>query len=298
LNRETLRKIGLKKYLKNNIIDTSAEVDKICIDVGLSTEAPYSGMWLSNDPERCVIGIEPLELHWDGLNGKLDVGDVGTRWPTTRLNTNSIIFRNSKLSNISNRFFGLTCAIDDVLKPEKRSFYHMHNPGSSSLLKPSELHTSSIKKVETVQCVSLQDILDYVDWEKFKFIEHVKIDCEGHELSVIKSIGKYLKKIVFFTIEMSEFNQGHWEEQCDPVEIMHILCNNGFRCFKIDDGNSLWLNEEIARRNKTKWLGWIERQGRPAVLIKDSDTSIIYYHDFIDEVDLSSHYVFMEEDRK
>jgi len=32
LNRETLRKIGLKKYLKNNIIDTSAEVDKICID--------------------------------------------------------------------------------------------------------------------------------------------------------------------------------------------------------------------------------------------------------------------------
>lgn len=281
LSKNVLRRIGLKKYLKNNVIETLDATTKICIDVGLSETAPYSGMWLSNDSDRCVLGIEALQWNWERLGGPEYDKSASLRWPIVRLDTNSIIFEDTKLIDISNRFFGLSCAIDDIPRPKKREFYHMHEAGSSSLLKPSEKHTSSIKEVETVQCVSLQDILEYVDWNKFKFIEHIKIDCEGHDAAVIRSLGKYLKKTIFLTFEMSAANQGHWEQQVDPTETMHFLRNNNFHCFRYDGSNSLWVNG--ACKPALKWIGWIEGKGRQTALVVDPQTSLVYYCDMIRE---------------
>ena len=97
-------------------------------------------------------------------------------------------------------FFGLECAIDNITSPEPKTFYHMEEQGSSSLLKPSDIHPHSIKKTETVQCVSLNDICDYIDWEKFQVIEHLKVDCEGHDLEVIKSMRGYIERVVFYNL--------------------------------------------------------------------------------------------------
>ena len=107
LDESVLEKIGLDKYIENDVIKTLESSRKICIDVGLSYSAPNSGAWLLNDSERCVIAIEPLAWHWEGLNGAYDddKNDPGEGWAVPRLNTNSIYVGGKQVVNIENKFF-------------------------------------------------------------------------------------------------------------------------------------------------------------------------------------------------
>ena len=291
LNKKIRKKIGLEKYLNpsHEFIDTPEHCKKISIDVGLSDTAPHTGIWLANDPERCVVGIEPLEHHWEGLRGERDYSciDESSRWPVVRLNKNSVIFNNEEICQITNpsapgashKFFGLSCAIDNISKPAQKKFYHMYEPGTSSLLKPTDKHSSAIKKIETVQCVSLQDILDYIDWEKFKVIEHLKVDCEGNDFEVLKSVGKYLEKIIFITCEASAHNVGHWHQQADRLDIFHWMKDKGFGCFSHDGGDAIFINEKISRTfGRPKGMGWIENMGLPrGMLVVLPTDPFVYY---------------------
>ena len=36
---------------------------------------------------------------------------------------------------------------------------------------------------------------------RYEYIEHVKIDCEGHDMEVIKSCGDLIDKVAVFTVE-------------------------------------------------------------------------------------------------
>ena len=36
-----------------------------------------------------------------------------------------------------------------------------------------------------VETYSLEHLLDQVDWERFKYIEHIKTDCEGKDFDVV-----------------------------------------------------------------------------------------------------------------
>jgi FkbM family methyltransferase len=247
LDKEIADKIGLTKYLKNGVIDTPDQCVKLCIDVGLSETAPNSGTWFANDPHRCVIGIEPLEYCWERLRGKHDEGkDYTVGYPAVRIDPCEVHIANKKIIDIPNRFYGLQCAVDNILFPQEKTFYHMVNEGGSSLLKPSDKHDSEIKKLEKVQCVSLKDILDHVDWKKFKVIEHLKIDCEGHDLEVIKSAEKYLDRIVFITFEMSQHNKGHWEGHYDFEEANHYMQHKGFNPVRYDHGDIVYINRKLS----------------------------------------------------
>lgn len=39
--------------------------------------------------------------------------------------------------------------------------------------------------------------------DRYEYIEHVKIDCEGHDIEVLKSCGDLIDKVAVFTIEDS-----------------------------------------------------------------------------------------------
>ena len=76
--------------------------------------------------------------------------------------------------------------------------------GASSLLKHNSSHPqgNDIEAVFEVNTISLKSILDYIPWDRFKYIEHIKTDCEGYDYTVVKSIGEYLDRIVYISSEM------------------------------------------------------------------------------------------------
>tara|TARA_R110000796_G_scaffold207389_1_gene323697 strand:+ start:16 stop:942 length:927 start_codon:yes stop_codon:yes gene_type:complete len=308
MNKETMDKIGLSKYLENGVIKTPDNCTKICVDVGLSETAPNSAVWMKNDPRRCVVGIEPLEYNWGKLNGTdgteepsiesvdgKELEHYGTDftagYPAIRTKSQSVyttVDGTGERTLIKDKFYGLQCAIDNIDTPEEKLFYHMNEEGSSSLLKPSEKHESSIKKIEKIQCVNLNSILSHIDWEKFKFIEHLKIDCEGHDLEVIKSAEDYLERIVFITYEMSTHNEGHWEGHYNFEDSKHYLTSKGFVPIRYDGGNMVCFNAKLLEESEYDFefyrIGYIRHRGdahTPFVINKK--TSTVYYADVLFE---------------
>ena len=307
LSNKIAKKIGLEKYFKKrdgyslNLIESLASSKKLCVDVGLSEVAPNAATWLLNDPDRCVIGVEPLDYNWERLEGKHDSGkdDIGDGWPAIRIgeeSQNVVVTKNPSL-DIRGRFFGIKCAIDNVSIPEEKEFYHMEEAGGSSLLKPNDNHTGDIKKVEKVQCVSLSDILDHVDWRQFgNYIEHLKVDAEGHDLEVLKSAGQYLENTIFVSFEMSNNNEDKWDDQYSWEDAIHYMTNKGFAMLHFDGGNIVWLNRRfdafLKHNNWHRKMGHYvqDPQGRAALrlntslpLIVDPIRGLSYWYDMLHE---------------
>jgi hypothetical protein len=92
-------------------------------------------------------------------------------------------------------------ALSNVENNIKKKFYKMINDaGTSSLLEPINL--GPIKEIIDIDCYSLKYFLDFFPWDRFEYIEYIKIDAQGSDLDIIKSAGDYLKeKVVFITAE-------------------------------------------------------------------------------------------------
>ena len=270
IDPETMKEINMHKFLSKNVIKTSDEAKKICIDVGLAGAAPHSALWLYTDSSRCSLGIEPLQIHWDALNGVFDedhdLVDENTtedeEWdpvsgkpppmklPAIRLNKNAVIYKNKKVCNIENRFFDIKCAIDNIEDIRMSNFYRLINSGASSLLEPniSSLAADNpqrkVEEIEKIKCLSLEKILDYVDWRKFEVIEHLKVDCEGKDLEVIKSIGHYMDKVVFLTHEASPHSDGFWHNENTIEQLIEHMKNLGFLPVGDTGGDLIWVNQK------------------------------------------------------
>ena len=174
------KETGLSDLLDDNQkLIIPERINHIRIDVGLAGNAPNAAMWLRQTNDRLVIGIEPVELHWEHLRGRINFGD---------------------------RFLPIKGAIDDVNEPTKQTFYIMESTGASSLLKTTDTHPQKLESEITVNTFSLKFILDHIPWDRFDYIEHIKTDCEGHDFAAVKSLGEYASKVMFIT---SEVPDGH-----------------------------------------------------------------------------------------
>ena len=205
--------------------DGKLKIDKdlksIKIDVGLAGEAPNSAIWLSETPDRFVLGIEPLPYHWkmiENLETSQSLRPYPEDFKIVQREEGVVKLNRKVVCSIGNRFAKLECAIDDV-KEEKYKDFHMMDrrggaSGSSSLLRPSKHHPHSTEEIIKVKTISLEKILDHVDWDRFPFIEQIKTDCEGKDFDVVRSIGKYLDRVLFITSEMTN-NTHHWHDSCD-----------------------------------------------------------------------------------
>ena len=224
----------------------------INIDVGLAGEAPHSAIWLSENDDRFVIGIEPLSYHWRMLKDfekSKSIRPYPTDFKIIQLDEGVVKLNRENISEIGDRFCGLQCAVDNVEEISEMDFYMMDPTdgasGSSSLLKPTEKHPRFVEKVVKTPVVSLEMILDHVDWERFPFIEHIKTDCEGKDFDVVKSIGKYLDRVVFMTSEMSSDNIGHWEGQNDGWDLYNLLIDEGFVVLEIIGADATFVNMKL-----------------------------------------------------
>jgi hypothetical protein len=74
--------------------------------------------------------------------------------------------------------------------------------GTSSLYKPVNPILGPVKSKIKVPVYSLKHFFDLFPWDRFEYIDYIKIDAQGADLDIIKSAGDYLKeKVVFITAE-------------------------------------------------------------------------------------------------
>lgn len=178
-----------------NFIDqidfTNPNIKKIKIDIGLSYNVPQSKVWLDHDSDLMVIGFEPNPENINSIRS----GNIQKRHPCHSDPINP--------EYINTRFFLIPIALGNVQNVEYLDFYCMKkDSGTSSLLKPIDLSLGEIKDIVKVPVYSLKHFFDVFPWDKFEYIEYIKIDAQGYDLEILKGAGDYLKeRVVYITAE-------------------------------------------------------------------------------------------------
>lgn len=158
-------------------------VTSIKIDIGLSGNAPQSKVWIEANPNTLIFGFEPLSM-----NIKM-ISEATSTWPI-KLNPR----------DIGRNIFIIPVALSSkTLGHKMKMKITDKDSGSSSLLDSTNLLQSTW---EYVPVFKLDDFLDFIDLERFEFIEYVKIDAQGMDFEVIRGAIKYLDKICFITAEL------------------------------------------------------------------------------------------------
>lgn len=180
----------------------------------------------------------------------------------------------SNVDSVKKRFLNriiYNCAVFD--EEGTRPFYHCNYPRCSSLFRPdpdmvkyfvrkSRLgshghHRLDVKEIEDVKCMRLDTIISELNID-FDFI---KIDTQGAEFQVIKSLGKYLNtQIVGMKVEL--FRKRLYQDIVLYPKVNKFLNNNGFvRVKKFNknriDGDFLYLRKDFnddVKRDKIKLI--------------------------------------------
>jgi FkbM family methyltransferase len=206
----------MQKYIDFSKIPSC--VNKIKIDVGLSYGAPQSQKWFEHDKEALyVFGFEPntecLQI--------LHAGNIQNK-------------HHSHGKSIENKYlFNNLCiipvALSDVKSETSMLFYEMQNDcGTSSLHKPNEHILGSVKKITTVPVFSLKHFFDIFDWDRFPYIEYIKIDAQGSDYNILLSAGEYLKERVVYITAEPECVQYENCENNNINNMKHFLESQGF----------------------------------------------------------------------
>ncbi len=179
----------MNKYFEKINIDKS--LSRVKIDIGLSYNAPQSKIWLDHDKDLVVFGFEPNPENIAILSS----GNITKKHPS----------HGEPLNNeyVNTRFFLIPTALGNVDEVEYLDFYCMaRDSGTSSLFKPNTACLGEIKEIVKVPVYSLKHFFDVFPWDRFEYIEYIKIDAQGYDLDILKGAQNYLKeKVVYITAE-------------------------------------------------------------------------------------------------
>lgn len=169
----------MDEYFKN--VSIPDNITHIKIDVGLGMYNINSTNWLCNESDLFVFMFDP---NIDSISSS--VSSMKNRF------------------NISdNNYYIFPIALSNVDEPTTMNFYSMEiDGGTSSLYRPVDINLGPIKKIYSVPVFSLKNFFDHFPWNRFEYIEYIKIDAQGADLDIIKSAGSYLKeRVVYITAE-------------------------------------------------------------------------------------------------
>lgn len=210
---------------ENGYIKIPDHINKIRFDIGLSYSAPNSAVWLKENKDIFVVGVEPNKYCVNAIKN----------------NGLSCMKKNIRIFYPNERFMLLNCALDNVPELIKKPFYHMDgDPGTSSLLKPTSELKYNVKEVSEIDTIPFSYLLKLIPYNRFNHIELVKTDTQGKDLDIIKSTGDYLNKIVFLNSEINTFNFYH--DNNKPNDFNEFMQTNNF--MKILD-NSIVRGEVV-----------------------------------------------------
>lgn len=198
----------------NNLIDFTlipSNITNVKIDIGLSYNAPQSNIWLSKENNTVVFGFEPNpESIIYILNGNIN---------------NTKYYHDNQLDRKyikENRFFLIPCALSN--NEGYLDFYvNKDDCGTSSLYKPKDEILGDLEKIIKVPVFRLKDFFDIFPWDKFSYIDYIKIDAQGSDLDIIKSAEHYLSdRVVYITAE-PDGEQYHGAEFCNKNNIKEYM---------------------------------------------------------------------------
>jgi hypothetical protein len=221
---------------KHGRLDIPKDKTKLKFDVGLSWRAPNSALWLSDEKDLFVVGIEP---NIDALNSIKAEGCVWNKRQRVQMSDDNYML--------------LECAIDDVDVPIKKKFYAMDgDPGTSSLLEPTHKLTRKqrVKSVYDVLVVPLKYIFDLIPWDRFLYVDLVKTDCQGKDLDVVKSLGEYINKVACFNCEIT--TQGAYVGENTAHEFTKFFSGSGFE-IRNKRGADINLVNKALRNEPVRW---------------------------------------------
>jgi hypothetical protein len=205
------------------------EGKKIRFDIGTSISAPVTRHWFNHFNDRYVIGIEPNPDCYDQPNS----------WQGRFWNIKDEFESHPQGDN----YYHVIGACDNVDSIVEKSFYLLSgNVGCSSLLEPKihNIKGCAIDKVIKVETFPLYLMLNQI---KYDIIELIKIDAQGKDLDIVKSLRNHLKNICYLDIE--DDSTVYYHSAANHKEIMEYMTENGFEFYSRYSDNLRFINKII-----------------------------------------------------
>ena len=226
--------------LDNNKFKIPKTCNRLWLDVGTSLNSPNSAQFLKRQKNGFVIGFEPNPRMYFTIYSMYYINQnkwlIDKHHPTALIerekrkkyqrrqifnNTEEFISKNDFMT----RYLFIPVGISDT-ESIKKLYINKNSDGSNSLDPSWEgCNINNYIKIKTFPLKKFIEMIpDHLD-----FIEHLKIDCEGHDLVVLKSAGKTLNKIAVITVE---------DNNC-----RNYLLNNNFIFLEKQNGGYSYINK-------------------------------------------------------
>jgi FkbM family methyltransferase len=197
--------------LKNNKFNIPETCDRIWFDVGTSINSPNGVQFLKRHKNGFVVGFEPNPRMYFTIYSMYFMNQ--NKWLLDRTHKTAKIEKDKRINSQKRQIFNDTEEFinkDDYMKrylliPTAISnvsgtmdMYNNKHEGSTSLEK--NWSGNNLNSTFKVNVHPLKKFIKMVP-NRYEYIEHVKIDCEGHDMEVIKSCGDLIDKVAVFTVE-------------------------------------------------------------------------------------------------
>ena len=181
----------------------------ICFDIGASSGLVSLG-WLKNHNDIKIFAFEPNKNNYKKLINNTS-------------HISNIISYNTAISSING----------------KKTFYVASHPNSSSLLPFSEANKwkspfNDQKIMHTVdkypvECIRLED---FITKNNIDVIDFLKIDTQGHDLDVIKSLGKKIEIVKEIVAEVQIVDFELYKNGAKKDDMVSYMLSCGFEIYK------------------------------------------------------------------
>jgi len=227
---------------------TDIQIPSYCshvkIDIGLSYTAPIANKWLIKESNVFVLGFEPNPICCHMIQTQ--------SMPQTPFKD----FNLEKRFIDEGRFQLFQYALNDTEKETTSTFYiNSMDYGTSSLYNHDQIRLGKIERVIEVPVISLQLVFDNFPWDRFEYIDYIKIDAQGSDLKILKGAKDYLKdRVVYITAEPDgHYYQG--AEDCNEQAIDEYMKSQNFiRVHHTNTRDPTYLNEKFLHLKDTIWI--------------------------------------------
>ena len=196
-----------------------AKCSHVKLDIGLSYNAPSSQRWLSSEDDTLMVfGFEPNPESISRIMSK-------TNYKEHHSHGNCLDTKYIE----EGRFVIQQCALSNITEPTTMKFYVSQDDcGTSSLYPNDQTRLGRIKSVIDVPVYSLKMFFDGFPWDRFGYIDYIKIDAQGSDLNILKSAGSYLQERVVFVTAEGDGYQYIGANECDEHNITEYMKSQNF----------------------------------------------------------------------